>query len=70
MTFTVFTCGVKRASCSSHDCSRPSAAKCQHPVKRDGEQTECLRAVCLGCVVAVEGKTYCAAHGRVVSRKP
>lgn len=60
-----FSCGRRqREKCSSHDCTRPSEARCQHPVKVKGETTECLRHVCRGCVVVVDGKTFCAAHGR------
>jgi hypothetical protein len=68
--FSVFVCGRReRPTCSSHDCGRTSEAKCQHRVKRDGETAQCLRDVCRGCVVVVDAKTYCAAHGRVMKQK-
>ena len=69
---TVFVCGnQKRVTCSSHDCGRPAARTCCFPVKREGEQQQCDRPVCLGCAVVIDGKEHCAAHGRVAkARKP
>ncbi len=68
--FTVFECGrLERPKCSSHDCSRHSEAKCQYLIREKrvgGETRECLREVCRGCVVEIDGKTYCAAHGRAL----
>lgn len=68
--FSVFVCGrPARPKCSSHDCGRTSAAKCQYPVTRDGKRAECLLDVCRGCVVVVNEKTFCAAHGRAMKQK-
>jgi hypothetical protein len=67
---TVFVCGrPPRPKCSSHDCGRKSEARCQYPIreKRPGGATsECLREICRGCVVVIDSKTYCAAHGRAM----
>lgn len=73
MTFQVFICGTARdrARCSSHDCVNRAPLVCEFAVKRNGEPATCGRAVCQGCAVQHEGKTLCAAHGRVAkARKP
>jgi hypothetical protein len=73
-TVSFFACGrPKRAKCSSHDCSRYSEAKCQYPIREKrigGTTTDCLREVCRGCVVVIDSKTYCAAHGRALKLRP
>jgi hypothetical protein len=66
---SIFFCGRKRVSCSSHDCGRRAVRTCCFPVKRNGVELQCERPVCDGCLVVVSGKEYCAAHARVAQRK-